>query len=236
MAKISVVIPAYNEEKYIGRTLESLKKQTLKPYEVIVVNNDSRDKTEEVAKSMGAEVVFEKEKSIGAARKAGFEKAQGDIIATTDADTILPKDWLLRMAKTFLGDSRIVALGGTYKFDSPKHQLTVKLISEIWILCDKILNFGNNIPGVNMAVKKEAYNKIGGFRKNYNYYEDLDLSLRLRKIGKTVFLKNLVVITSYRRYAKDGFFKTVFNYMRDYCRLRFRKKDIKMEDVRKTNK
>lgn len=236
MVKISVVVPAYNEEKYIGRTLESLKKQTFKPYEVIVVNNDSRDKTEEVAKSMGAEVVFEKEKSIGAARKAGFEKAQGDIIATTDADTILPPDWLVRIAEAFLGDPRIVALGGTYKFDSTKHRLTIKLISEIWILGDKILNFGNNIPGVNMAVKKEAYNKVGGFRKNYNYYEDLDLSLRLRKIGKTVFLKNLVVITSYRRYAKDGFFKTVFNYMRDYCRLRFRKSNIKMEDVRETNK
>lgn len=236
MVKISVVIPAYNEEKYIGRTLESLKKQTYKPYEIIVIDNNSEDKTGKIAKSMGAKVVFEKEKSIGAARKRGFQETKGDIIASTDADTILSPNWLSRIALTFLSDPKIIALGGPYQFDSPKNRFIVKIFEKIWVMTDRILNFGNNVPGVNMAVKKEAYIKAGGFKKNHYYYEDLDLSLRLKKIGRVVFLKNFYVTTSYRRYAEKGFFKTVFGYMKNYYRLRFRKKDIKMEDIRGANK
>lgn len=228
--KISVVIPAYNEEKYIKKTLESLQKQTLKPYEIIVADNGSTDRTGEIARLMGADVVFEKKKGSGNARKTGFKKAFGDIIATTDADSIPPANWLFEMKEAFIKNPGIVAVGGPYRFDSKKYRILIEIVAKIWIFCDKVLNAGNNIPGVNMAVLKKTYNEMGGFRKKY--YEDLDLSLRLKKIGKVLFLKNLVVITSFRRYAKNGFFKTVINYMRNYYRLRFKKSDVSMEDIR----
>jgi len=230
--KISVVIPAYNEESYLRRTIESLKNQSLKANEIIVVDNGSTDKTKEVAKSLGAKVIAEEKKGVGFARKAGFEKAFYDIIVTTDADTAFPKNWLSRIEKTFTENPRVIAVGGPYQFDTEKHKLAIKIMTKVWIWGDKILNLGNNIPGVNMAVLKKAYLKTKGFRKKY--YEDLDLSLQLKKQGKVVFLKNLVVTTSYRRYAKKGFLKTVWEYMKNYYGVRFKKSDIHVEDVRET--
>jgi len=228
--KISVVIPAYNEESYLRRTIESLKSQSLKANEIIVVDNGSTDKTKEVAESLGAKVITEEKKGVGFARRAGFEKALYDIIVTTDADTIFPKNWLSRIEKTFTENPRVIAVGGPYQFDTEKHKLAIKIMTGVWIWGDKILNLGNNIPGVNMAVLKKAYLKTEGFRKKY--YEDLDLSLQLKKRGKVVFLKNLVVTTSYRRYAKKGFLKTVWEYMKNYYIIRFHKTDIHMEDIR----
>jgi len=229
--KISVVVPAYNEEKYIKRTLESLKKQSLKPYEVIVVDNGSTDKTKEISELLGAKVILEKNKGIGFARRAGFKAASGDVIATTDADTILSADWLFKISNAFLKNKEIIAVGGPYKFDTDKYKIIIKTVSLIWIFGDRILNWGNNIPGVNMAVSKEAYQKSGGFKKIY-YFEDLDLSLRLKRIGKVLFLRNLEVTTSFRRYIKKGIFKTAFSYMKHYFVYIFKKHDVVMDDVR----
>lgn len=99
--RISVIIPAYNEEKYIGKTLQSIKDADKNGYEVeiIVVNGGSTDKTEEVAKSYGARVLNEPHRGIGFARQQGLLVAEGDIVAFTDADTIVPKDWLIKLVE-----------------------------------------------------------------------------------------------------------------------------------------
>lgn len=229
--KISVVIPAYNEEKYITKTLESLNNQTHKAWEIIVVDNNSTDKTANASKNMRAKIIQENKKGIGYARRAGFNSASGDIIATTDADTILPKNWLLKINETFNENKDIVAIGGPYMFDTKKKKILIKIISKIWIWGDSFLNSGNNIPGVNMAVKKHAYEAVGGFRNN-KYFEDLDLSLRLKKYGKILFLKDLLVTTSFRRYENQGFFRTAITYMKNYLKYLKNKSEIKMKDIR----
>ena len=88
---ISIVIPCYNEEESIGPVLESLPQV----YEVIVVDNNSTDKTGEIAKSKDEKVVFEKKQGYGAAYKAGFAAATGDIIATLDGDGQYPAERIL---------------------------------------------------------------------------------------------------------------------------------------------
>lgn len=88
---ISIVIPCYNEEESIGPVLDSLPKV----YEVIVVDNNSTDKTGEIARSKGAKVVFEKKQGYGAAYQAGFKSATGDIIATLDGDGQYPAERIL---------------------------------------------------------------------------------------------------------------------------------------------
>src|SRR3989344_5752786 len=95
--KISVIIPAFNEEKLLGECLESLQKQTLAKdeYEVIVIDNGSTDKTSAIAKSMGVSVYYYiKERGPGAARAFGVTKAKGSILAFTDADTTVTPTWL----------------------------------------------------------------------------------------------------------------------------------------------
>ena len=122
--KLSFVIPAYNEEEYIGECLEAIvaQKQGL-PYdiEVIVVNNNSTDRTEAVARRYpGVKVVEEKEKGIVRARRAGYQVATGDLIANVDADTRIPRGWIRRVMDSFADDPKLVALSGPFiYYDTP---------------------------------------------------------------------------------------------------------------------
>ena len=110
---VSVVIPAYNEEECLGDCLRALRRQTFpaEQFEVIVVDNASSDATAAVARRLGARVVTEPRKGVSRARQAGFEAARGQVIASTDADTRVPPDWLARIAAHFAQDP---ALGGFY--------------------------------------------------------------------------------------------------------------------------
>src|SRR3989344_2814273 len=95
--KISVVIPAYNEEKYIAKTLKSLINQDFprELFEIIVVNNGSTDKTHQVAEKFGVKVIrYNKVQGVSAARDVGSRIAEGEIIAGTDAYTVVPRHWL----------------------------------------------------------------------------------------------------------------------------------------------
>lgn len=109
---ISLVIPAYNETKYLGKLLASVSGQNFYDYEIIVVDNNSTDDTAKIAEQFGAKVIKENRQGVAFARQAGFARAQGDIIATTDADTVLPSDWLAKIAAKFGENPRLVAYGG----------------------------------------------------------------------------------------------------------------------------
>lgn len=94
LPRVSVVIPAYNEEKLLARCLVSLQNQRVAPYEVIVVDNNSTDTTAQIAKNYGVIVVTEKRQGIAWARDAGFHHATGDIVARMDADCVAPPEWI----------------------------------------------------------------------------------------------------------------------------------------------
>lgn len=95
--RVSVVLPAYNEEKILARCLASLESQTITPYEIIVVDNNSTDATAQIAKDHGVIVISEARQGIAWARDAGFHTASGDIIARMDADCIAPPEWIERI-------------------------------------------------------------------------------------------------------------------------------------------
>ena len=95
--KISVVIPAYNEEKYIRNSLNSLKQQVEQPDEIIIVDNLSQDKTILIAKEFNVKVIEGRTKGIGHARSIGFDTVQNEIIARCDADTVVPSNWIKKI-------------------------------------------------------------------------------------------------------------------------------------------
>jgi len=103
MVKISVIIPAFNEEKLLPRCLESLRNQDYEDeYEIIVADNGSTDDTAGIAREFGAKVVScPNRRGVFHARQAGADAACGDIIAQADADTIYPRGWLRRIANQF---------------------------------------------------------------------------------------------------------------------------------------
>lgn len=198
--KISVIIPAYNEEAHIKKCLLSVMEQDFEgPYEIIVVDNGSADRTGSIAKRLGARVAVEPNKGIANALIKGVSEAKSDILVFTDADAEPPKNWLSLIAERFDRDPGLVAVGGPYNFyDAAK---TVNVITSKVIVPAYKLISGEFLPGVNMAVRKEAYEKAGGFDSHINWGQDIDISRRVGEFGKVHFDMKIVVPTSFRRYS-----------------------------------
>jgi glycosyltransferase involved in cell wall biosynthesis len=105
--RITIVIPTMNEEAGIGGVIESVKKAldgTELTYDIIIVDTDSKDRTKEIARDMGALVVEESRRGYGRAYKTGFERAEGDVIATLDADCTYPAEEIPRLARLLGSD------------------------------------------------------------------------------------------------------------------------------------
>ncbi len=209
MPEISVIIPSLNEERYIGKTLDALKRQTFKDYEIIVVDNCSKDRTREIARKY-AKVIKEKRKGIGLARNFGARIAKGKILLFLDADTAPSKNLLLLYKNAFSDDRVVVATGPILPIE--KTSLFVKVsyafVSILFVKLS-ILIGRPSIVGSNFAVRRSVFEKVGGFNPKLLTYEDWELSNRLKRYGKILYLKNAVVYTSARRifaWGVSGFF------------------------------
>jgi glycosyltransferase involved in cell wall biosynthesis len=201
--KISVVVPAYNEEKYIGMTLSSIKALSVKEdwtVEILVINGGSTDNTKEVAIKYGAKVIDEPHKGIGFARQEGIKHATGKIIAFTDADTVVPKDWLLRHV-TELSQPNVAFTYGTFRVTDGKfpyyHFINFIQPHYLWLIHHL---FGKPIAaGQNLAFWREKALRVGGFDDKILLFEDVDFAIRMKKTGDVKFIPDLVVISSGRR-------------------------------------
>lgn len=214
---ISVVIPAYNEELFIGECIDSLKAQNFKgSYEIIVVDNNSSDQTAQIAQQRGVKVVFEQKQGVCHARHAGTEIAQGQIIVSTDADTLFADDWLNKIYQQFIEDPEVVAVAGEYSFiNAPRWaraytKLAFAIVHKIFLWKGKVIYVGAS----NLAFKKNiwpGYNTAltqGG--------DELDALIRLQNKGKVVFLKNNAVHTSNRRLSKGFFYNLLVTFLGYY--------------------
>ena len=235
---ISVIIPAYNEEKKIGKCLGSLVNQiTTKKFEVIVVDNNSSDKTAEIAgqfeNKLNIKILKQKIRGRGAARQKGFLQATGRILLSSDADTLVPPDWIETLSKT-LQESNAVAITGTCQINDCGF-LTNLIFNFFQPICMGIyrLLFGHYwLSGFSFGIYKEAYQKSGGFNKNLNTQEDIDLSFRVSKIGHIIFISSLPVVFSGRRF-RNGLFRGVMPYIISFIRYFYQKNEkVVLPDVR----
>lgn len=209
---ISVVVPAFNEEKYLSRCLASLKKQTYKPLEVIVVDNNSTDKTAQIAKNFGAKVVFEKKQGVAYARDAGFKAARGEIIARTDADSLTPPYWLANIARNFKNPEVAGVTGSVIFYDLCSFLNFLSKYSYLFVLYFvRILAGHYHFMGPNMAVRKKVGGKISDHLNNPFFLEDVSLSCCISAFGKILFDPSLLVLISSRRFRKNIFDPT-FGY------------------------
>ncbi|HLD31023.1 MAG TPA: glycosyltransferase family A protein [Patescibacteria group bacterium] len=222
--KVSIVVPAYNEEGFLPRCLNSIFSSDLPDdFEVIVVNNASTDKTEMVAKNFkGVKVVNELKKGVTRARQAGYLASSGEILVFFDADSIVSKNWFNIVIKKFVNDSELIGISGPYHFE--KISKTVAFFESIYNniimpVGEKIWKYvfrqgGIMLIGGNFAVRREALEKIGGFNTNLEFYgEDTELTRRIAKIGKIEFSKELVIGSSLRRFGGEGGLKLIAKYV-----------------------
>lgn len=234
---VSVVICAYNEEKGITNCIAAVKNQTYpkKRYEIVVVDNASTDKTAEVARLSGARVVIEKHKGIAYARQKGSLSAKGEIIAFTDADTLVPKNWLESLIGPFEKDENLVAFGGTYRITtgSPLAKFVINHGMYYLYLFARIITGGWILIGPNMAYRKKAFEKTGGFDTGLLQGEDTDISQKLKKIGKVRLSNDFYVYQSARRFEK-GLIKGLISYGLNWPMKVFFHKDTtkKLKDFR----
>ena len=217
--KISVVIPAYNEEKYIGRTLEPGNNLELDGHEldILVIDPGSTDKTFEIAKKYGARVIKIEYNTIGNARQQGILRAAGEIVACTDADTILPKDWIIRHIAILKKPGVVCSCGGFRLIDGqfPIYHLA-NYVQPIFVW---LIYFIFNIviaTGQNIVFWKEKALKIGGFDEKIGVMEDVDFVFRMKNAGKVLYNHNIIIRASGRR-SKEG-----LNYFFRSCTVLFR--------------
>lgn len=197
--KISVVIPAYNEEKYLSKTLESIAKLDRKPDEIIVIDGSSTDKTIQVARDGGARVITVEHRGIGFARQKGLEAAGGDIVAFTDADTVVPKDWLIKIVAKLSQPNVAGVYGGFRLSDGPFfYRFYINFIQPC------IIAFFHRIgmplaPGQNSAFWKKAGLAAGGYPEDFKIAEDIEMARRLLTVGEVGYLAQCAVMSSGRR-------------------------------------
>jgi glycosyltransferase involved in cell wall biosynthesis len=205
--KVSAVIPAYNEEKYIGNCLEGLTNQIEKPDEIIVVDNNCTDKTCEIAQKFNVKIVKEKNQGMIYARNAGFNAAQYEIIARTDSDTVLPPDWIFKIKKTFEADPALGALSGPTRDYGRPITKGINYIPSLMFFDILGFIFRNGcLYGPNMSLRKSIWEKVKNnvCLDDSKVHEDIDLSIHLRKLARIKFDRKLIIGTRRVEWAKIG--------------------------------
>ncbi|MDD5163413.1 MAG: glycosyltransferase [Candidatus ainarchaeum sp.] len=194
--KASVIIPAYNAEKTIGQCLEALEKQAFGNFEVIVVDDGSKDKTAEIVeKFKGTKLLRQKNSGPAAARNLGAKSAKGEIIVFTDSDCIAEKNFLDEILAPF-SDKRVAGVQGKYK-SRQKEDFAVITQEEIEHRHKKIESkLIDSIGSYAAAYRKDVFEMMGGFDTSFPKAsgEDTDLSYRISEAGyKMVFAEKAIV-------------------------------------------
>ena len=179
--KLSVIVPAHNEEKLIVSSLASIQRALVPAVqlgcqtELIVVDNGSSDRTAELATRSGARVVFEPVRQIARARNAGAAAATGDWLLFIDADC-WPEPALISDVLDCIQDGRVMGGGSTVKVEGLPFPLS--LLSRLWNGVSRLLGWA---AGSFIFCRANAFLEIGGFSLNYYVAEEIDLSIRLKR-------------------------------------------------------
>lgn len=215
LKRISVVIPAYNEEKYLPATLASLVRakefsvaKGCCPVELHVVNNDSTDQTGRIASASGASVILERRHNIAAVRNTGAKAASGELLVFVDADTIVPESFLRRIHQVM---SNPAVLGGAVDTEYRPTGIMEKTYLRMYRLLSRATGMAQ---GCAQFYRRDLFFTLGGFDERLFMGEDVDLFWRFKKLarkmgGRVVVIEDIKVIPSCRRYDQWPFWRTL---------------------------
>jgi glycosyltransferase involved in cell wall biosynthesis len=230
--QISIVIPAYNEQYYIKETLEAIKSQVCDfPYETIVVDGQSSDNTVNIAKAF-ADVYISPQRGRVFQLNYGASKTSGDLILFLDADTLIGPHFLGRIYKRFVKNENLLACSARYKYYDGKalrfklgtltFTITRYFFHNIfihpWYFFKTVFGYPE-LCGCNTVVKKEIFEKVGGFKEPPNFLgadkvfsDSLIYLIRKEKKGKIKTLNLISVLTSGRNLKLKRSFKRINQY------------------------
>lgn len=210
MSKISIIIPAYNEENYIGHLLASIQKQTLRPFEVIVADNNSTDKTMNRAKEFSEQLPLKiinagEPRGAGAARNVGAKHASGDILLFLDSDVELLPNFLEDSVEEFI--ARGLNLAGAYFYVSSHLPKIDRIGAKAINIYSASFQYSKNpmASGFCTFVQRDWHTRLNGFNESFLHSEDHDYVKRAVENGATFRLLGSVKFKlSNRRYLHDG--------------------------------
>lgn len=201
-----MVVPAYNEEKYIRRTLQALRDQTYTNFEVIVKDGKSADETVRIARRLANRVVSSRDLSAADARNQGARFAEGEILVFMDADTFLPADALERF-HALMGKEEVV--GASCRKIPQGRNILDRFMYEFVNLSTFVSNKMRlgGAHGNCMLMRRSVFQKVGGFNPDIIVAEEQDLVRRALRYGRYLFLLDFYVVENPRRLQKWGRFR-----------------------------
>jgi glycosyltransferase involved in cell wall biosynthesis len=195
---LSIIVPAHNEEAFIRQTLRALDTAARAagvPFEIIVVDDASTDRTAAIAAAQGARIVGADVRQIAAARNVGARAARGDRLVFVDADTIVPPD-TLRAALARM-ESGAVGGGASPVFDAGTPAWARRTIGfTVWFL--RTMGWA---AGCFLFARRDAFEQAGGFDERYFASEEIHLSRALKRLGRFVILREHVVTSGRKAHA-----------------------------------
>lgn len=236
----SIIIPAFNEEAYLGSTLAAVKNaQDSVPRrigEIIVVDNNSTDSTAQIAKSSGTAVLFEPVNQISRARNRGAKAAKGKYLIFLDADTTLSQQLLAETLESL--DSGKIAGGGTLLDCSQTELLRVKFLIWLWNLISRSRKLA---AGLYLFCLKQAWIDLGGFDETVYIAEEIIFSKQLKKWAKkrkmNLRILDIPIRTSLRKFYWFSYKTIVLSLAfglfvkknKDKCRLWYERKLVQKQ-------
>jgi glycosyltransferase involved in cell wall biosynthesis len=212
MIRLSIIIPAYNEEKYLPATLDSVERsiEGLRDLaEVIVVDNESRDSTAEIARASGAKIVEESVHNISRVRNTGARAAAGDMLMFLDADTCIPVGLGPRLIE-LAGDPK--CFGGAVVVDYTRFERSwMRVYSSMWRFWGEVFNMKG---GAAQFCRRDVFESVGGYDESVFVGEDIEFYWAVTKYarqngGRMESITDMSVTTSSRRFDKMGLVKTL---------------------------
>lgn len=206
---VSVVIPVKDDAELLDRCLAALALQTVRPHEIVVVDNASSDLTAAVAARPGIRRLPNDEPGIPATASAGYDAATGEIIARLDADSVPPADWIERIADAFAADAELEALTGPGDFPelrgAARRIVDVTYMEAYFVLMGALMGHPP-IFGSNAAIRSTAWARVSGtvHRHDARVHDDLDLSFCLGRRSRVRLDRSLRVPVSSRPFTGVG--------------------------------
>jgi glycosyltransferase involved in cell wall biosynthesis len=229
MMKVSIIIPAYNEERCLPETLGRINKAlsvVARPSEIIVVDNDSQDGTKRVAEAFGANVFLEKNHNISRVRNTGAKNSTGDVLIFVDADTLVPGTLFQKIAAV-MEDEKCFGGAVAVEYEDFRRRW-MKFYLAGWKFWGKFFNMAQ---GAAQFCRKSVFEELKGYDQTIFMGEDVEFYWRLSKYARRKesylhFVEHPTVRTSARRFDKMSLWKTLLLTHPVFIRLTWRKKSF----------
>lgn len=254
--KVSVIIPAYNEEKYILKAISSISCQSYDNYEVIIIDNASTDSTKSKVldffynqivtynatqniysckiRNIDFKLATENKQGTNAARELGRKLSSGDIVAFLDADCIVNYDWIRNGVNCFKKENVVAATGAINFYDDDnvlRRRLSLFIQKNFYKYISYILQYfkiGGIILGGNVFIRKQYLSPLNTDLTFYG--DDTNIAIYMMQFGKIDFNRHITVKSSARRFKKQGFGKTNLKYVKVFFASIF-KKQIETQEI-----